>query len=120
MLRRLSEGTLEIEERRNIKTVSGDFCRQCVREKKIPDYIDSTPILKRFPKVEYIDTNGDAHVHNMDILVNSYKCSNEHEWVYNISMNRCWCSADKFPRFESEKLKYKVSRPSPRCQSSQN
>lgn len=81
--------------RKNIKTVDGDICRECIIHKIIPTRIWYESVVNPFPKLEYTDTQQLFHSHNMDITVNTYHCDNGHTWTVNISMNKCWCIIDR-------------------------
>jgi hypothetical protein len=85
----------QTDERKGMKTITGNICKKCAISKIIPTEIISTSVLKEYPTLEYTDTQKNIHIHNMNVLVHTYRCSNDHEWIVNISMNKCWCVVEK-------------------------
>lgn len=87
-----SDSKLQTDERKNMKTTPGDICKVCSSLKIVPNKIIlQSSILREFPQLEYTDTQKNAHVHNMDVIINTYVCNKGHTWTTNISMNKCWC-----------------------------
>ena len=100
---------IQADERKNMKTINGNICVACISNKLIPDSIMLvSSILREFPSIEYTDTQLNNHKHDMNVLVNTYQCSERHVWITNISMNKCWCIPEKIninppinpPRFD--------------------
>lgn len=114
----LKDSVDKTDERKNMKTVNGDVCRSCIIEKEIPNAITlQSSTIKQYPPVDFIDTNKIKHFHDMNVTINTYACDRGHRWTTNISMNKCWCIAEKIQSSEC-KLNYlrssPMARPSPR------
>lgn len=92
----LEVSKLQADERKRMRTTCGDICRSCVSSKTIPDKITlQSSVLKKYPQLEYTDTQKNVHVHNMDVMINTYICDKGHIWTVNVSMNKCWCVPEK-------------------------
>jgi hypothetical protein len=108
----LNDSIVRTDERKNMKTVNGDVCRSCIMEKEIPTTITlNSSELRVYPPVDFIDTHRFRHIHDMNVLVNTYACNRGHCWTINISMNKCWCIAEKIQSNDSSKLNYLRSSP---------
>ena len=103
----IENSKLRTDERKNMKTTYGDICRSCCSLKIVPDTITlQSSILREYPRMEYTDTQKNNHIHNMNVIANTYICDRGHTWTVNVSMNKCWCVLDKIqspvnsPRFD--------------------
>jgi len=70
----------------------GPMCSECVNSKQVPEEIEFINAhIEENEKIEYTDFEGNKHVHDENIRVIGYKCSNGHEWTVSQSQNKCWC-----------------------------
>lgn len=73
-------------------------CPICKEFNTIPTHIHrfGATIIEA-PEVKYTDENNHRHIHDMNVRVIEYRCSNNHSWSAGESLNKCWCVSNKSP-----------------------